>query len=191
MVNKNSQLGDRETKHIIKDCLMNKTEQESLKETSRNHGQGLQLNQADHLVRLNQQTNEESQKHIAGLETQLDQAKSDVSESKETVLETKHQFTKLELAQTDKQEHRSEVAEKGNQTKEMEHIKNTFIMVKESNNNLNSDISEHKFKCNKQEAEMKAEEQSKGDKHEFIDELKPEIMKLKAENTELNTKYYA
>lgn len=40
---------------------MNKTEQESAKEVSRNHGQGLQLNQTDHLVRLNQQTNEESQ----------------------------------------------------------------------------------------------------------------------------------
>lgn len=47
----------------------------------------------------------------------------------------------------------------------MEHIKNTFIMAKESNNNLNSDIYEYKFKCNEQEAEMKAEKQSQGDKH--------------------------
>ena len=35
---------------------------------------------------------------------------------------------------------------------------------------------------------MKVEEQSQGDKHEFIEELKQEIMKLQAKTTELTNK---
>lgn len=185
MVNKNSQLGDSETKQIIRGCQMNEKQQESEKEASRNHGQGLQLNQTDHL-HLNQQTNEESLKHIEGLEKQLDEVKTEVSESKEIMLDMKHQFSKLESAQTGKQEQGSEIAEKGNKNKELEHIKNTFIMAKESNNNLNPEISEHKVKCNKQGAEMEVHKLSQGDKLEIIDKLRLENVELQSKNAELD-----
>lgn len=108
--NETAQLDDKEMQQIKRAQQMIITRQRPDNEALGNLGQELNQKQKEQLPHLEQQNDMESE-HVKTLQQQLDQIKSDLSDTKSAVLEIKEQFLKEERDWAKKLEQRTEKAD--------------------------------------------------------------------------------